>query len=316
MKQLLVIREHLLKFYQNNARIIKPMCQFVAAVILFALINQRVGYDPALRPWYVIAVFSLIGAVIPSVALLLLAAAYIVLHIYYVSIILAIVLALAFAVIYYVYIRFAPQHGYTIIAVPVAFVLRIPFVLPLVLGLLSAPVSIIPLGCGVLFYYTLESLTTVIGTSTEDTLVLYNQIVPLIFANREVYVTIAIFAVVLITVYLIRNMEFDYAFEVSVLVGALLELILFLIANVLFDIHYRIPVLLLQTVICTVLAEAARFFKMVLNYSAVEYLQFEDDEYYYYVKAVPKVRIPKAEVKVRRFNAHLFGEGRDKEDQK
>lgn len=312
MKQLLVIREHLLKLYQNNARIIKPLCQFVAAVILFALINRRVGYDPALRPWYVIVVLSLISAVTPPAAVLLLVAAYTVLHIYYVSIILATVLTLVFAVIYYVYIRFAPLHGYLIMAVPVVFALRIPFVLPLTLGLFSTPLSILPMSCGVLFYFSLESLTAVVSTATEDSLVLYNQVVQLIFSNREMYLTIAIFAVALITVYLIRNMEFDYAFEVSILAGALLNLILFLIANVLFDIHYQIPFLLLQTVICTLLAEAARFFKVFLNYSAVEHLQFEDDEYYYYVKAVPKVSIPKAEVKVKRFNAHLFGEGRDK----
>lgn len=309
MKQLLVIREHLLNFYQNNAQIIRLLCRFVIAIAAFAVINQLVGYQPGLRSWYVVVLLSLISAALPPAALLLLVAAYTVLHVYYVSIVLAMALALTLAVIYFVYIRFAPLHGYVILAVPILSMLRIPYVLPLVMGVLSTPVSIIPMTCGVLFYYILESIKTVVGTATEDSLVLYNQAVQLILPNQEMYLTIGIFAVVIITVYLIHNMEFDYAVEMSVLAGAVLNLILFLITNVLFDMHYSMLLLIVQTVICVFLAEGTRFFKLVLNYSAVEYLQFEDDEYYYYVKAVPKVSIPAAEVKVKRFNAHLFGDG-------
>lgn len=32
-----------------------------------------------------------------------------------------------------------------------------------------------------------------------------------------------------------------------------------------------------------------------LDYSRTEYVQFEDDEYYYYVKAVPKITIAVSE---------------------
>jgi hypothetical protein len=33
-----------------------------------------------------------------------------------------------------------------------------------------------------------------------------------------------------------------------------------------------------------------QFFKTVVDYSRVENTQFEDDDYYYYVKAVPKLQ--------------------------
>ncbi len=310
MKQLLVIREHLLKLYQAHAGVIKPLFRFLLAILVFASINRLIGYHPALRSWYVIVLLALTGIVLPASALLLLASGYAVVHIYYVSIVLALVLALVFLLTYFVYIRFAPEHGYAVLAAPVLFILHIPYALPLVLGLVSAPIAIIPMSCGVFFYYILESMTTVIGTATEDSILLYNQAVQLVFSDREMYLTIIIFAMVLVAVYLIRNMEFNYAYGVSVIAGVFINIILFLAMNIPFEMHVRIPYLLLQTVLCGIMAGGVRFFRMVLNYTAVEYLQFEDDEYYYYVKAVPKVSIPAAEVKVKRFNAHLFGEGR------
>ena len=38
-------------------------------------------------------------------------------------------------------------------------------------------------------------------------------------------------------------------------------------------------------------AYVVQFFRMSLDYTGVRKLQFEDDEYYYYVKAVPKLKV-------------------------
>jgi len=48
--------------------------------------------------------------------------------------------------------------------------------------------------------------------------------------------------------------------------------------------------MILGTVISMLLVFVAQFFRVVLDYTSVEHVQFEDDDYYYYVKAVPKVK--------------------------
>jgi hypothetical protein len=40
-----------------------------------------------------------------------------------------------------------------------------------------------------------------------------------------------------------------------------------------------------------------------VDYSRTEYVQFEDDDYYYYVKAVPKLTVSAPDVKVQKINA-------------
>jgi len=56
------------------------------------------------------------------------------------------------------------------------------------------------------------------------------------------------------------------------------------------------------TLLSVVLAFIFQFFVFAVDYSRTEFLQFQDDEYYYYVKAVPKLTVTRPDVKVKRIN--------------
>lgn len=61
------------------------------------------------------------------------------------------------------------------------------------------------------------------------------------------------------------------------------------------DIFYSIQTdtnkLLIGLAVTALLAYIIQFFRMSLDYTGVRKLQFEDDEYFYYVKAVPKLKV-------------------------
>ena len=65
----------------------------------------------------------------------------------------------------------------------------------------------------------------------------------------------------------------------------------FLLANLQMDINVGTGSMILGTIISMLLVFIAQFFRVVLDYTSVEYVQFEDDDYYYYVKAVPKIDV-------------------------
>ena len=50
------------------------------------------------------------------------------------------------------------------------------------------------------------------------------------------------------------------------------------------------------------IALVVEFIMFQMDYSRTETVQFEDDEYYYYVKAVPKVILSKPEKTVKKIN--------------
>ena len=58
--------------------------------------------------------------------------------------------------------------------------------------------------------------------------------------------------------------------------------------------------IVLGTAAAVVVGLLMEFFLFHLDYTRTERVQFEDDEYYYYVKAVPKVFVAKKDKRVKR----------------
>ena len=57
------------------------------------------------------------------------------------------------------------------------------------------------------------------------------------------------------------------------------------------------------SVLAVVVGIVICFLVFHVDYARTEKLQFENDEYYYYVKAVPKVTVPDTHKKVKRINS-------------
>ena len=51
-----------------------------------------------------------------------------------------------------------------------------------------------------------------------------------------------------------------------------------------------------------------------VDFRRTEYVQYEDDEYYYYVKAVPKINVAGEDVKVKQINARKTRKASDIND--
>ena len=61
--------------------------------------------------------------------------------------------------------------------------------------------------------------------------------------------------------------------------------------------------LLIGSVLAVLIAKVLEFFVFNVDYSRTERVQFEDDEYYYYVKAVPKVTVAPVAKTVKKINS-------------
>ena len=61
--------------------------------------------------------------------------------------------------------------------------------------------------------------------------------------------------------------------------------------------------LLIGVIIAMLVAAVYNFFIFAVDYSRTEYIQFEDDDYCYYVKAVPKITVSAPDVKVQKINS-------------
>ena len=143
-------------------------------------------------------------------------------------------------------------------------------------------------------------------TDTENMLESYKYIFQHLIDNKDLLLTIVVFAVVLIITHVIYRLSVEYSWYAAIIVGGLFEIILFLVGNVVLNASISIGEILLGSICAVIIAVVAQFFKTVVDYSRVENTQFEDEEYYYYVRAVPKNSIATKRKRIKRFNAHLF----------
>lgn len=316
MMPLLVLRARLRSIYQKYELYIEPIIKFAAAVIVFLMINNYIGYDERLKKLPIVLALSLLSAFTPSAILVLLAALVSVAHVYFKLQILSILIVLIMLILYCLFLRFTPRLGYVMVAIPILYLFHLPYLVPILLGLFATPVSIVPTGCGVLVYYLFkiikETQISYEGVSIDDTLQLYTDVINKLISNKQMFLTIAMFSLIILVTYFIRRKKFDYAREIAIAAGALTCILGFLMCDLQLDISEEIVTMIVGTLVSAIIAVVVQFFHLSLDYTGVELVQFEDDDYYYYVKAVPKINVTTPQINVKRINAQTLDTGTGK----
>ncbi|MFQ7714203.1 MAG: hypothetical protein ACLRI8_07330 [Agathobacter rectalis] len=96
-------------------------------------------------------------------------------------------------------------------------------------------------------------------------------------------------------------MKINNSWTVATIAGGLIQLVALVVAYLVLGLPEKIIWLVLSTVAAIFAGVVIQFIFMNLDYARTENVQFEDDEYYYYVKAVPKKMIAKEEKVVKHF---------------
>ena len=150
----------------------------------------------------------------------------------------------------------------------------------------------IPVGCGVFLYYLLIYVKQNAGIlaasdGSVDIVQKYSQILKSMLFNQTMMVMIATCAVGIIVVYLIRRLSMDYAWVVAIVEDPWRSC-WHICGDFVFGVSVSVGPMILGLVLSAAIAAVFNFFVLSVDYTRTEYVQFEDDDYYYYVKAVPR----------------------------
>ncbi|SKB86045.1 hypothetical protein SAMN06296386_10724 [Lachnospiraceae bacterium] len=314
MANLLLIRDRLGDFYAKYEVFITPVLRFLLALITYLMINRNIGYMEALKSPVLMAGVALVNAVLPVNAILVFAAGFTVLHLYKLSIICAGVVLILFMLLFLLYFRFSPKDGIGVLLTPLAMALHVPSTVPLCFGLRGNIFSAVSVACGAIVYYTIgyvkENNASLSDGDIEGAVNQVKTLMNGIVGNRTMRVTVAAFAVTVIVVYLIRRLSVDHSRIIALAAGSIINVVVFLVGDFVYDLQINILFLLLGSIVSFAITMGIEFFFLAVDYTRTEYLQFEDDEYYYYVKAVPKLSVSAPEKKVK----NISTAGRRSED--
>lgn len=295
MVVLLEIKEKLVKIYGKYEVYLTPIVRFLLGIITFTLINDTIGYMKMISTMPIGLILAAICSVLPVNAMITLAAIVILLDLYALALEVFVVGVLIFAFIYFIYYRFSPRYGYNAILMPICFKLGIPYVVPIGSGLLGEMYSVISVVCGSVVYFFLkgvhENEATLNSASDAETSAVSKITITLnqLLMNKEMVLVIGIFAIATIVVYLIRRLAIDNAWTIAWIAGVLIEVIGLISGYLLLGIAGKVSGVLIGGAVSAILSWGIQFIFFNVDYTRTERLQFEDDEYYYYVKAIPKL---------------------------
>lgn len=306
MTALLELRENLKKIYSRNEAFILPVIKFLLSFIVLSIINGKMGYMTKLDNMAIVLIVSLLCSFLPTGFMAFFAMMFAVLHMYALSIETAAVGLVVFLLLYLLFLRFTAKEALVVVLTPVLCMLKLPYVMPVAMGLIGTPASCVSVGCGVVVYYLLQTVITNAPTinsmGAEEATAKLRLLIDGMLGNKAMLVTIAAFAITVIVVYLIRRMSVDHSWTIAMVAGVMIEVMILLVGDLMYDTNLSIVSALLGAVVTLIACKIIEFFRFCLDYSRTEKVQFEDDEYYYYVKAVPKMAVAAPTNTVKKIN--------------
>lgn len=307
MMKILVFREQLRKIYSTHSAYITPALKFVLVLVAMLVINGNIGFFKALSNPAVAVFVAAVTSFLPAGIIVLLLSAVILIQLYGLAMEIAAVTLVIMLIMFILYYRFTPSDSYVLILTPILFFLNLHYLIPLLVGLVLTPVSVVSVAFGTILYYIMkyskENAAVIANSSTESELNKIKNLIEHLLKNKELLMMLVVFVLVIVIVYVIRRMSIDHSRMIAIVVGGITQLVIMICATFILDIRGNsIWLIVVFSLLCTALVYLLNIFILSVDYSRTEYAQFEDDEYYYYVKAVPKIKVTASEVKVKHIN--------------
>lgn len=295
MAVLLELRDKIKMIYSKSEVFILPVVKFLVALIVLLVINGNMGYMTRVDNIGIVLIAALACSFLPAGCITIFGILFSLLHMYALSLEVAVVGLVVYLLMFLLFFRFEPRDFVVVILTPLMCFMKIPYVMPVAMGLLGAPVSAVSVACGVIIYYLLQAVIvnapTINTMDAEDAMGKIRLVLDTLLNNKAMLVMAIAFAITVIAVYIVRRMSIDYSWTIAMVAGAILNIIILLVGDLIYETNISVVGAILGNLLALGVAKVIEFFRFCVDYSRTEKVQFEDDEYYYYVKAVPKMTV-------------------------
>ena len=314
MMKLLLIKDIVKEFYGKYDVYIDPVIKFLLAFASLGMLKNSLGYMSQLNSMPVILVASLICSLMPVNAVVVFYLLFMLGHIFALSMEAFVVCFLLMCIMFFTYFIFKPGNSIILVLVPLLFGWKLPYLVPILLGLTCSMLSAIPAAFGVVLYYMIlvvkNNVMALTETESSSMLIRFQLMADQIVTNKGMLVMILAFALTIVLVYVIRRLSVAHSWKIAIGIGGIVELAAILVGMTMLEVSstgFSTASLVIGILVSALIALVVEFFLFSVDYSRKEHVQFEDDEYYYYVKAVPKLTVTPPQREVKRFTVNQKG---------
>ena len=315
---LLELKEGFKKFYNKYDTYLVPAVRFVMALVSFLMLNASIGYMSKLKNPLIAVAMAVLCAFLPNGFMIFFLSVFMLVHLYAISAEFALIVLGIVLLMYLLYYRFTPKQGYLLVITVLLCWIKMPYLLPIAAGLCFNAFAMIPAAFGVIIFYIIKTAseyeTALTTKSVNDSMQQISYIVESLFNNKEMILFVIAMVVTITAVYAVRRLKIDNAWTYAIAAGIVVQFIVLLAGILVTGAKINLILMIVGTVLGGVVGYLCQILFFSVDYSRTEYVQYEDDEYYYYVKAVPKINIGNAEVKVKQINASKTKKAHDISD--
>lgn len=295
MMILLLLKSRIKNFYEGHYRVVRGCMKALVSFFAIFLVTRRLNYNDILGTYPALIAVAALCGVTPDIITALAVGVVICVEIFHVSALLGGSMVAIFIIYFLLFGRLGHRQAFVIFAIPVLSMLHIDCTVPIVSALFMSLGLLPSILMGILLQYILQGITeysVLEQTSTQsDITSSLHYLIDGLRSNKMMAVTMVAFLLTFLCVYLVRKRQIKNAPQIAIIVGAIVMMSVELLCNILMDLQIGTGLLALQVVISAAIAYIIQFFHLTLDYHGTKKLQFEDDEYYYYVTAVPKFKV-------------------------
>ncbi|WP_139355584.1 hypothetical protein [Oribacterium sp. C9] len=292
---MLRVKETLQKFYTENDYWTIPVTKAITAFLCFLTVNSRVGFSDVLSNPLICFAAAVLCSFLPWTCIPVFFCIFILGNAYAASLEITLVAVVVLLLASLIQSAFRAGHAVLIALVPLFFYIHIPYVLPVIAGLSLGLMSIVPISIGIMLYYFIEYMAghTAVAASQGDITAMataYAGLFGNLFKDKEAIVAILAFALCVVVVFIISQIPFDESWIVAAGAGILTTAVTTFFGHMHFGLETSFIDMLPGLLLSCIVSIAYVFAFHAVDYQRTERLRFEDDDYVYFVKAVPKLK--------------------------
>ena len=285
------LRDRLAMLYSRHSVAVNLAVRFLFALTVFFFVREKIPFSPLLSGPVLLVLCAAVLSFLPARWISFAGCLLVIGQAFALDLVAGAVTLCVILMLFLLFVRFVPEEAPAAALTPLMSLNGFGAVLPVMCGLTRSPASLLAVLPGAVISSLMEMLfrdgELLRGMEKADYTGKLAVTIGGLFDDR-LAVRIISMAACLILVYAVRSLSVRYAPQLAALLGGAVYVVVIIFGQALTGAAISLPAELTGAAGSVAAALLILPVLYPLRWRKSEYLRFEDDDYYYYVKAVPK----------------------------
>ena len=303
------VRGIVAKLIKQYEFVLKILLKFAAYLLVFHLVSGYDGFTGKgiynLLPVHM--VLAMVAVLLPHRCGVLFSFVLAIINMTQVSLVGGIIGGAFLVILYITIARLFPDHVYMLLLVPLCINMKMYLLIPLFAGLFVGSISIVPIIGGTLLWGFIQVLPKFLEVEQAALDALPKMIADVvvysleqIFRNETLIFMVIVFSGVVLLVSLLNKISMNYIHYISLGIGTVMGMVCLIVGKIALGLDSGYAAIILLSILSLLFIGLLEFMHMALNYQAAQKVAFEDDDYYYYVRVIPKINMGKTRREIKK----------------